>query len=40
MTAAICVECGAWKFGAWTPCVRCRRDPATAAGLLALIGWI
>jgi hypothetical protein len=29
MTAAICVECGAWKVGAWTPCAACRSDPTT-----------
>jgi hypothetical protein len=31
MTAAVCIACGAMKFGAWTPCPKCQEAPATEA---------
>lgn len=27
MTAAICLNCGEFKFGAWTPCRKCGHVP-------------
>jgi len=27
MTMAICLNCGAEKFGAWTPCSECKFEP-------------
>jgi len=27
MTAAICLKCGEFKFGAWTPCPKCGHLP-------------
>lgn len=29
MTAAICFNCGEFKFGAWTPCPKCKALPRT-----------
>ena len=27
MTVAVCLHCGAMKFGAWTPCLKCGHLP-------------
>lgn len=27
MTVAVCLKCGAFKHGAWTPCVACKYVP-------------
>ena len=29
MTVAICIKCGAFKFGAWCPCEKCGAWPET-----------
>ena len=28
MTRAVCIQCGAFKVGAWTPCPSCGFDPS------------